>query len=42
METETIVWLLLGCGVWAVVSGAMLINCLMDEGSVFKDDNKNI
>ena len=35
METETIAWIFIGCAVWSVMTGAMLVHCCLDERSIF-------
>ena len=31
MEDLTLAWIFIGCGVWAVLMGAMLISCLAED-----------
>ena len=36
--TQTYAWIFIGCGVWSVMIGAMLVYCWNDEKSVFITD----
>ena len=36
--TQIYAWIFIGCGVWAVMIGAMLVYCWNDEKSVFITD----
>ena len=36
--TEIYAWIFIGCGVWSVMVGAMLVYCWHDEKSVLIED----
>lgn len=36
--TQIYAWIFIGCGVWSVMIGAMLVYCWNDEKSVFITD----
>jgi DNA polymerase IIIc chi subunit len=36
--TEIYAWILIGCGVWSVMIGSMLVYCWHDNKSVFIED----